>query len=510
MTPTLLPATLLLLLLLFPAPCGLTALPIEPALFLNVGSPAAIQAAFMGRPWSGGEVPVVLVYNTSDPCKEDFTQSLRAALGPVLNATLRVTCVPLLEASVGPAAEGLFLLVLPVADSAALALPMAQLLFNVSHAARAAAIALSSGPPPRPARPCDAQCPDVSGLLHFPYIAQYYRVPYLHATQQGPALPEAVAQYWAAALTAPPEAALRPPTAYFDKPHRHGEPREYVSAFPSHLYLRLRGLPAPAPPPGAAGLVYHGHHHLHRLAHALRGAKVSRKPLTVAAIGSSFTFGVGLKDLRKQTYCTLLGKALHDMGVPATVLNLGRRGGTPTTFAVCGPRCVPAATDVLLLEFAVSSKKPPLTALEDLLRRFSASAIVFVGVFQQYKRYWQANDNVNFALAHHYGVPFLSMRSVAYHSDAATSRFFKGASGHHFGPYGHRMVAASLADLFRFAVAHVSTPPPVTPHLPPPWWSSQSSGREAQYWEHDELAVVASDGWALHNGTRPGWVATHL
>lgn len=58
-------------------------------------------------------------------------------------------------------------------------------------------------------------------------------------------------------------------------------------------------------------------------------------------------------------------------------------------------------------------------------------------------------------------------------------------------------------------VAHVSTPPPVTPHLPPPWWSSQSSGREAQYWEHDELAVVASDGWALHNGTRPGWVATH-
>lgn len=71
MTPTLLPATLLLLLLLlFPAPCGLTALPIEPALFLNVGSPAAIQAAFMGRPWSGGEVPVVLVYNTSDPCKE--------------------------------------------------------------------------------------------------------------------------------------------------------------------------------------------------------------------------------------------------------------------------------------------------------------------------------------------------------------------------------------------------------------------------------------------------------
>lgn len=50
-----------------------------------------------------------------------------------------------------PSSQGLFLLVLPVADSAALALPMAQLLFNVSHAARAAAITLSSGPPPRPA-----------------------------------------------------------------------------------------------------------------------------------------------------------------------------------------------------------------------------------------------------------------------------------------------------------------------------------------------------------------------
>lgn len=37
-----------------------------------------------------------------------------------------------------------------------------------------------------PQRPCDAQCPDVSGLLHFPYIAQYYRVPYLHATEQVP------------------------------------------------------------------------------------------------------------------------------------------------------------------------------------------------------------------------------------------------------------------------------------------------------------------------------------
>ena len=44
-----------------------------------------------------------------------------------------------------------------------------------------------------------------------------------------------------------------------------------------------------------------------------------------------------------------------------------------------------------------------------------------------------------------------SMRSVAFHSSKATQNMFRGATGHHFGPHGHKVISAALTGLFKFA-----------------------------------------------------------
>ena len=97
-----------------------------------------------------------------------------------------------------------------------------------------------------------------------------------------------------------------PPTApYVQHTTSRTEPQRYVTAFPSHLYQSATDGPDKA---GGLtlGLVHFGLPHLARVVHALQLAHRSPQPITILCVGSSFTWGKGLKNIATQGFVAQL------------------------------------------------------------------------------------------------------------------------------------------------------------------------------------------------------------